>query len=191
MGMYNGTLNDVIKYQTNNNKSFEVDEIVHISFHILCGLKVLLICKLFHRDLKSANIFFEGNMKMVKDARFVVGDLGESKIVKRQRAKTVIGTPAWIAPEVYKGNGEIPYDIPVDIWSFGMVLYEMFTLEIPYYQFNFVSSIIESGQKPTMTQQQICKYSQLIGLWESCTELDPSKRATVSTALVKLAKLTN
>ncbi|OQR93958.1 serine/threonine protein kinase [Achlya hypogyna] len=78
-----------------------------------------------HRDLKCDNIFINGN---TGDLR--IGDLGLSTqmAVDKLRAQSVLGTPEFMAPELYDEN----YDEKVDIYAFGMCVLEMITQEVPY-----------------------------------------------------------
>ncbi|KAK1286675.1 putative serine/threonine-protein kinase WNK5 [Acorus calamus] len=77
-----------------------------------------------HRDLKCDNVFVNGHLGQVK-----IGDLGLAAILRgSQPAHSVIGTPEFMAPELY----EEEYNELVDIYSSGMCVLEMLTLEYPY-----------------------------------------------------------
>lgn len=77
-----------------------------------------------HRDIKCDNIFVNGHLGQVK-----IGDLGLAAVLRRhQSAHSVIGTPEFMAPELY----EEEYNELVDIYSFGMCMLEMLTAEYPY-----------------------------------------------------------
>ncbi|CAI9107138.1 OLC1v1006429C2 [Oldenlandia corymbosa var. corymbosa] len=77
-----------------------------------------------HRDLKCDNIFVNGHLGQVK-----IGDLGLAAVLQGcQRAHSVIGTPEFMAPELYEEN----YNELVDVYSFGMCMLEMLTSEYPY-----------------------------------------------------------
>ncbi|KAF8706365.1 hypothetical protein HU200_030627 [Digitaria exilis] len=77
-----------------------------------------------HRDLKCDNLFVNGHQGQVK-----IGDLGLAAVLRdQQAAHSVIGTPEFMAPEMYDEE----YDERVDIYSFGMCMLEMLTLEYPY-----------------------------------------------------------
>ncbi|KAF2293263.1 hypothetical protein GH714_040632 [Hevea brasiliensis] len=77
-----------------------------------------------HRDLKCDNIFVNGNQGEVK-----IGDLGLAAILQQARAAhSVIGTPEFMAPELY----EEEYNELVDIYAFGMCLLELVTFDYPY-----------------------------------------------------------
>lgn len=78
-----------------------------------------------HRDLKCDNIFVNGHLGEVK-----IGDLGLAAILQggSQSAHSVIGTPEFMAPELYEEH----YNELVDVYSFGMCVLEMLTSEYPY-----------------------------------------------------------
>ena len=77
-----------------------------------------------------------------------IGDLGLAAIVgKSHSAHSVLGTPEFMAPELYDEN----YTELVDIYSFGMCVLEMVTLEIPYSECDNVAKIykkVSSGVRP-------------------------------------------
>ena len=76
-----------------------------------------------HRDLKCDNIFITGPTGSVK-----IGDLGLATLKNKSFAKSVIGTPEFMAPEMYDEH----YDERVDVYAFGMCMLEMATSEYPY-----------------------------------------------------------
>ncbi|XP_052175138.1 probable serine/threonine-protein kinase WNK3 [Diospyros lotus] len=96
-----------------------------------------------HRDLKCDNIFVNGNQGEVK-----IGDLGLAAILLQARsAHSVIGTPEFMAPELY----EEEYNELVDIYAFGMCLLELVTFEYPYVECSNAAQIykkVTSGIKP-------------------------------------------
>ena len=73
--------------------------------------------KMLHRDIKPANIFIKG------DGSYALGDFGIARQLKNtgELAKTVVGTPYYLAPELCEGR---PYSFKADVWSYGVVLYE-------------------------------------------------------------------
>ena len=87
------------------------------------ALKILHEKKIFHRDLKSANVFLN------RDGSSKLGDLNVSKVAKKGLLYTQTGTPYYASPEVWKDQ---PYDSKSDIWSLGCVIYEMTTLKPPF-----------------------------------------------------------
>ncbi|KAI3870953.1 hypothetical protein MKX03_025141 [Papaver bracteatum] len=101
-----------------------------------------------HRDLKCDNIFVNGNQGEVK-----IGDLGLAAILKKAAsAHSVIGTPEFMAPELY----EEEYNELVDIYAFGMCLLELVTFEYPYVECNNAAQIYKkviSGKKPASLEK--------------------------------------
>jgi NIMA (never in mitosis gene a)-related kinase len=79
--------------------------------------------KVFHRDLKSANVF------LCKDGTTKIGDMNVSKVAKKGMLYTQTGTPYYASPEVWMDK---PYDSKSDIWSTGCVIYEMASLKPPF-----------------------------------------------------------
>ncbi|XP_071153236.1 uncharacterized protein [Mytilus edulis] len=79
--------------------------------------------QVIHRDLKCDNIFITGPTGSVK-----IGDLGLATLKNKSFAKSVIGTPEFMAPEMYEEH----YDESVDVYAFGMCMLEMATSEYPY-----------------------------------------------------------
>ncbi|KAF3528553.1 hypothetical protein DY000_02042455, partial [Brassica cretica] len=111
---------------------------------ILMGLRYLhtQVPPIIHRDLKCDNIFINGNHGEVK-----IGDLGLATVMEQAHAKSVIGTPEFMAPELYD---EI-YTELADIYSFGMCMLEMVTFEYPYCECRNSAQIykkVSSGIKP-------------------------------------------
>jgi WNK lysine deficient protein kinase len=81
-----------------------------------------------HRDLKCENIFINGTSGDLR-----IGDLGLSTVHRNGKVLSVLGTPEFMAPDMYE---ETFYDEKVDIYAFGMCLLEIFTKEIPYRECN-------------------------------------------------------
>ncbi|CAK9314623.1 unnamed protein product [Citrullus colocynthis] len=98
---------------------------------------------IIHRDLKCDNIFVNGHLGQVK-----IGDLGLAAILHGSRsAHSVIGTPEFMAPELYEEN----YNELVDVYSFGMCVLEMLTSEYPYSECSNPAQIykkVTSGKLP-------------------------------------------
>uniref|UniRef100_A0A8C2ERC3 non-specific serine/threonine protein kinase n=1 Tax=Cyprinus carpio TaxID=7962 RepID=A0A8C2ERC3_CYPCA len=97
---------------------------------------------IIHRDLKCDNIFITGPTGSVK-----IGDLGLATLKRTSFAKSVIGTPEFMAPEMY----EEKYDESVDVYAFGMCMLEMATSEYPYSECQNPAQIyrrVTSGVKP-------------------------------------------
>ncbi|XP_032491595.1 serine/threonine-protein kinase WNK2 isoform X8 [Phocoena sinus] len=97
---------------------------------------------IIHRDLKCDNIFITGPTGSVK-----IGDLGLATLKRASFAKSVIGTPEFMAPEMYEEH----YDESVDVYAFGMCMLEMATSEYPYSECQNAAQIyrkVTCGIKP-------------------------------------------
>ncbi|XP_077459014.1 mitogen-activated protein kinase kinase kinase 12 [Stigmatopora argus] len=98
--------------------------LVDWSMGIAGGMNYLHLHKIIHRDLKSPN------MLITHDDLVKISDFGTSKeLIDKSTKMSFAGTVAWMAPEVIRNE---PVSEKVDIWSFGVVLWEMLTGEIPY-----------------------------------------------------------
>ncbi|KAK2978665.1 hypothetical protein RJ640_019122 [Escallonia rubra] len=148
----NKTINMITELFTSGNlrqyrrkhKSVDMKAIKSWARQILRGLNYLH-CQnppIIHRDLKCDNIFVNGNHGEVK-----IGDLGFATIMQQPTAQSVIGTPEFMAPELY----EEEYNELVDIYSFGMCILELITCEYPYSECKNQAQIYKkviSGIKP-------------------------------------------
>ncbi|XP_011700959.1 PREDICTED: mitogen-activated protein kinase kinase kinase 12 isoform X4 [Wasmannia auropunctata] len=98
--------------------------LVSWSKQIAAGMTYLHAHKIIHRDLKSPNVLI-GQGEIVK-----ISDFGTSRQWNEISTKmTFAGTVAWMAPEVIRNE---PCSEKVDIWSYGVVLWELLSGEIPY-----------------------------------------------------------
>lgn len=81
--------------------------------------------KIIHRDLKTQNIFLN------KNSTLLLGDFGIAKVLSntREKCKTMVGTPYYLSPEIVNAED---YSFKTDIWSLGIILYEMCALKPPF-----------------------------------------------------------
>ncbi|CCM00395.1 uncharacterized protein FIBRA_02425 [Fibroporia radiculosa] len=89
-----------------------------ITREVLMGLSYLHKSSIIHRDLKAANILITAAGKVM------ICDFGVSALLVTASSKrnTLVGTPHWMAPEVAHASA---YDTKADIWSLGIMIYEM------------------------------------------------------------------
>lgn len=78
---------------------------------------------IIHRDIKPENILIDGE----KNIR--LADFGLSAVLKHQKLRAGCGTLPYMAPEMLRQE---PYDEKADVWSVGVVLYQMLTRRIPF-----------------------------------------------------------
>ena len=128
-----------------------------------------------HRDLKCDNIFINGSVGEV-----LIGDLGLSTTLKQSCATSIVGTPEFMAPELY----EEKYGTPVDIYAFGMVLLEMVSRQFPYSECQTAGQIYKKvvcGEKPRVLKRIADR--QLRSIVEDCLRLNPDERPTADELL--------
>jgi len=182
MTKYSCNLHDVIIERTFLNKGpYFPNDVTRFALDIIRGLEYLHKNSILHRDLKTDNIFVSLNER--KLISFLsIGDFDTAKIITRRAgAKTVIGTPSYMAPEVFQSNAKnAGYTFKADIFSYGMVLYEILTLLRPYEgcsNFDIPDYIIHH-KFPELPEKIKSRpdYAELIDIHKSCLHPDPDKR---------------
>ena len=129
-----------------------------------------------HRDLKCDNIFITGTTGLVK-----IGDLGLATLKNKSFAKSVIGTPEFMAPEMYEER----YDESVDIYAFGMCLLEMVTGEYPFSECQNPAQIykrVTNGIKPQCLER--VSDPVILEIIEGCTRSERNLRYTAKDLLL-------
>mmetsp|Transcript_12386 Transcript_12386/g.33788 ORF Transcript_12386/g.33788 Transcript_12386/m.33788 type:complete len:565 (+) Transcript_12386:69-1763(+) len=124
---------------------------------------------IIHRDLKSDNIFINGTSGTIK-----IGDLGFATFLAGfSAAMSVIGTPEFMAPELY----EEQYTEKVDVYSFGLCIMELATLEYPYNECRNPAQIFRKVTQgiPPMGVEKI-QDIELREFVELCIRHDPEQR---------------
>lgn len=107
-----------------------------------------------------------------------------------ERLDLGVGTPEYMAPEI-ASTSSATYDSKVDIWSLGMVIYEMMTLQVPHaicetkmtrFQLH---DLVSNGAKPTIPKNvlQNARWQKVLQIYARCTEVEPKKRASASEIL--------
>ncbi|KAI1230278.1 Serine/threonine-protein kinase WNK4, partial [Lamprotornis superbus] len=179
--MTSGTLKTYLK----RFKEMKLKVLQRWSRQILKGLHFLHTRSppIIHRDLKCDNIFITGPTGSVK-----IGDLGLATLKRASFAKSVIGTPEFMAPEMY----EEKYDEAVDVYAFGMCMLEMATSEYPYSECQNAAQIYRKvtsvrpcsqlrGLKPSSFYK--VKVPELKEIIEGCIRMDKNERYTIQDLL--------
>jgi len=116
-----GSIKDLIR---KSGKNLSEDQVGAVLIGALKGIHYLhgSTIKIIHRDLKAANIL------ITQQGEIKIADFGVSfELENKTKAKTLIGTPYWMAPEVLNES----YNDKIDIWSLGITAIEMFEGEPP------------------------------------------------------------
>jgi len=115
-----GTLEDILQRKHHLSEA----EAIKIFQQLVNAFKAIYKENILHRDLKPSNILFHNNVVKVADFGFC-----KKMSSSNELTFTMVGSPIYMAPEILKG---FPYNIKADIWSLGVVLYEMLFGVCPY-----------------------------------------------------------
>ncbi|KRX02432.1 Protein kinase-like domain [Pseudocohnilembus persalinus] len=131
--------------------------------------------KIVHRDLKGQNIF------ITKENRIKLGDFGIARQLKQtlEKCKTMVGTPYYLSPEIIENQ---PYSFQSDIWSLGIILYEMCTQKPPFTAESLqqLALRIVRGEYLDINSKYSLGLRQLI---KQMLNLNPQKRPTINQIL--------
>eukprot|EP01087_Luapelamoeba_hula_P021520 TRINITY_DN7544_c0_g1_i1.p1 TRINITY_DN7544_c0_g1~~TRINITY_DN7544_c0_g1_i1.p1 ORF type:complete len:591 (-),score=120.13 TRINITY_DN7544_c0_g1_i1:88-1860(-) len=124
---------------------------------------------ILHLDLKPANLLVDESWNVK------VGDFGLSKINRTGTSRGLLGSPVYMSPEMLLN---LDYDEKTDVYSFGMVMYELFTGDEPFSkQFKAIQDLIEAvvkkNERPKLPPN--CP-KRLANLIKACWNTVPSKR---------------
>jgi len=141
---------------------------------ILYGIKFLHDKDIIHRDIKCDNIFINGTT-----GNIIIGDFGLAKNMENNITKTILGTPEFMAPEIYNEC----YDKRIDIYSFGMALLEIVSGKTPYSECDTIPKIwkkVINGIKPKIISR--IKHKKVKDIIEKCI-CNYSNRITINELL--------
>ena len=150
----------------------KIDEAVDIAFQAAAGLQEAHEKNIVHRDIKPANMMISGK------GRVKIMDFGLAKALGRTmltRADSTLGTYAYMSPEQSRGEN---VDSRTDIWSLGVVLYEMITGRLPFrgdYEQAVVYSILSEEPEP-VTALRTGVPMELERIISKCLRKDPGRR---------------
>ena len=166
----NGDLQNYISNSKSNKTPIEEKQIWKWGYEVCLGLKYLHSHNVMHRDLKCMNILLD------RKNRLKIGDLGLSKIFEEKELHASnVGTPMYLSPEQVRNQ---PYDLKVDIWGLGCILYNLAALEPPFKGDNLISlgkNIVSKVPKPLPQ-----KFSpQLVNLITALLRKNPKMRPNI------------
>ncbi|KAI3424667.1 Separase, partial [Psidium guajava] len=140
---------------------------------ILNGLKYLHDQDVVHRDIKCANILVDAS------GAVKLADFGLGKATKMNDAKSVEGTPLWMAPEVVKNES---YGSAADIWSLGCTVLEMLTRQPPYSHLEGMQALFRIGRgEPPPVPDSLSREAQDLIL--RCLQVNPNDRPSAGQLL--------
>jgi serine/threonine protein kinase len=131
-------------------RELPIEEALDIAIQTAEGLQAAHETGILHRDIKSANLMVtdKGQVKIM--------DFGLARLAGRTRltrSGSSLGTPAYMAPEVYRGE---PADERSDIWSLGVVVYELIAGRVPFegdFEAAVLYGVLNEEPKPLIAQR--------------------------------------
>ncbi|KAF9677643.1 hypothetical protein SADUNF_Sadunf08G0128900 [Salix dunnii] len=150
-------------------KHVPVEMALCIARDVACALKEIHSKDIIHRDIKSENILIDLENKRA-DGMPVVKLCDFDRAVPRKSflhtcciahrgiapPDVCVGTPRWMAPEVLRTMDKCnTYGLEVDIWSYGCLLLELLTLQVPYAGLpeSCIQELLQSGKRPPLTDE--------------------------------------
>ncbi|OMJ86306.1 hypothetical protein SteCoe_12219 [Stentor coeruleus] len=132
---------------------------------------------ILHRDLKSLNVLLVKEVTGPNDGIFIkITDFGISRILDQGIEFTgQMGTCHWMAPEVLSNQ---PYSLEADIYSYGIVMWEVIAREVPYQNTNPMTIPIRvvKGERPNLGQIPSTCPEALKNLLRACWDAVPTRR---------------
>ncbi|XP_011003101.1 PREDICTED: dual specificity protein kinase shkB-like isoform X2 [Populus euphratica] len=176
--MSGGSMYDFLHKQKG---SLNLQSLLRVAIDVSKGMHCLHQNNIVHRDLKSANLLMDEN-GVAK-----VADFGVARVQDHSGVMTAeTGTYRWMAPEVIEHK---PYDHKADVFSFGIVLWELLTGKLPYEHLSPLQAavgVVQQGLRPSIPSHSHPKLAELL---ERCWQQDPSLRPDFSEILELLQQL--
>ncbi|KAK3134211.1 hypothetical protein QOZ80_6AG0546370 [Eleusine coracana subsp. coracana] len=182
--MVNGSLRTAL---LKNAKSLDRRKRLIIAMDTAFGMEYLHNKNIVHFDLKSDNLLV--NLRDPQRPICKVGDLGLSKV----KCQTLIsggvrGTLPWMAPELLNGSSSLVSE-KVDVFSFGIVLWELLTGEEPYADLHYgviIGGIVSNTLRPAVPDTCDPEWRALM---EQCWATEPSERPSFTEVANRLRSM--
>ncbi|XP_054614981.1 mitogen-activated protein kinase kinase kinase 20-like isoform X2 [Dunckerocampus dactyliophorus] len=167
------------------SEEMDMEQIMTWAIQIAKGMHYLHAeapIKVIHRDLKSRNVV------MTADRVLKICDFGASKFLSHTTHMTVVGTFPWMAPEVIQS---LPVSETCDTYSYGVVLWEMLTREVPFKGFEGLQVawlVVEKQERLTIPTSCPASFAELM---RKCWQAEPKERPQFKQVLVTLETMAN
>jgi len=170
----NGSLKDLIARE---GTSLSNAQCMKLAYDISVGMHFLTTQP--NPELHVHDNFKSNNILVSKSMEVKITDFGQTNIKDLARTMTSISSVAWTAPEILNGD---PITIKSSIYSFGIILWELFSKKVPYdgeHPLKVVSKIL-SGYRPPMPECPPAIQSLIQTCWEENPDLRPTWHVVVS-----------
>ncbi|XP_062193930.1 serine/threonine-protein kinase STY46-like isoform X2 [Phragmites australis] len=158
----------VYDYLHKHKGVFKLPALVGVAIDVSKGMSYLHQNNIIHRDLKTANLLMDEN------GTVKVADFGVARVKAQSGVMTAeTGTYRWMAPEVIEHK---PYDHKADVFSFGILMWELLTGKIPYEYLTPLQAavgVVQKGLRPTIPKNIHAKLAELL---QKCWQQDPAQR---------------
>ncbi|CAJ1376299.1 unnamed protein product [Effrenium voratum] len=120
-----GDLCAAVKDRAKSGQPFEESAVLECFSQVADAVRYVHAHKMVHRDIKSRNVF------LCRTGQALLGDFGLVRLLEStlELAHTRVGTPYYLSPEIIRKQ---PYNYKTDVWSLGVLLYEMAALKRPF-----------------------------------------------------------
>ena len=163
------------KIEAQKKKPFPETQILDYFTQICLALQHLHKKNIIHRDLKGGNVF------LMQSGLVKLGDFGIAKGLKtsKEKAQTTVGTPYYLSPEIINSK---PYDTKSDIWSLGVLLYQMMTFKMPFNAQSLPLLSIKINRGVYSPPPSVYS-AELRDILKRCLSQDPEKRPSINDIL--------
>ncbi|XP_057315339.1 mitogen-activated protein kinase kinase kinase 9-like [Hydractinia symbiolongicarpus] len=180
-----GALNRVLQ-----SRKLPPEVLLNWALQIAKGMQYLhneAFLQIIHRDLKSSNILISQTVEETLDRRVLkITDFGLAREMNHTTKMSTAGTYPWMAPEVIRSS---MFSKASDVWSYGVVLWELLTGQIPYHGIeNLAVAYGVAMNKLTLPVPTTCPNGFKL-LMEDCWQPDPHDRPRFPDILVSLEKI--
>lgn len=174
-------------YLRYNSRNLDLPSKIGLMVSSCLGVKYLHNSKIVHRDIKSSN-FLVFNTTSGCEPVVKITDFGLAVVKtwssRSRTASPAVGSKIWMAPELFEGG---PHNKKSDIFSFGIVLFEIVATDRPYWSLRGNPQILRAKnnmEDPCYVPQGFPE--DLLLLMRSCIQNEPQKRPTITDVFSQL-----